>query len=68
MTILTQEFLCHTNGMGRDSEKFTALETSSAKPTGLGGGGGSDMSLSIIIQSKMTLTNSISQYYLIKQK
>ena len=40
MTILTQEFLCHTNGMGRDSEKFTALETSSAKPTGLGGGGG----------------------------
>ena len=39
MTILTQEFLCHTNGMGRDSEKFTALETSSAKPTGLGGGG-----------------------------
>ena len=38
-------------------------------PQVLGGGGVSDMSLSIISQSKMTnLTNSISQYYLIKQK
>ena len=38
-------------------------------PQVLGGGGVSDMSLSIISQSKMTnLINSISQYYLIKQK
>ena len=39
-------------------------------PQVLGGWGeGSDMSLSIISQSKMTnLTNSVSQYYLIKQK
>ena len=38
-------------------------------PQVLGGGGVSDMSLRIISQSKMTnLINSISQYYLIKQK